>query len=269
MVKLLAPTKAKMSPKLDQLRTLQEAGFPNGELAMRELDEDLIYTLIMSDPADWPPILLTRTDAGYVIIDGRHRVEAAKRKGMKQIEATVKGYTSDTEAVEEAFQVNMKHGLRSSLQTRSDYAYWLHLTYPDMPQTEIAERAKIKQPTVSIAIARREAQEARDAAAEPHRKAASAAELRQRSLTRTFRTMTRTATKIFQIGAEADEDEMISTIQGTIKTDEDRQHLRRVGYLLLRSSTPQGEPWPPPDQPQELLPQRQPASKKERVRATR
>jgi predicted transcriptional regulator len=47
-------------------------------------------------------------------------------------------------------------GFASTATTRSDYAYWLFATYPDLKQNEIARRVGLTPSTVNAAMKKRE-----------------------------------------------------------------------------------------------------------------
>src|SRR5947199_3836808 len=140
--------------RIDELYRLDAARFPDAHLVTRPLDPDHLEALITSDPHQWPPVLVTRTDIGYVLIDGYHRKSAARSKGMVEVRAICKAYKMEMQVVEAAFEANIKHGLPSSKESRSKYAYWLSKSYPDMKQEEIGSRAGISQAAVSQAIVR-------------------------------------------------------------------------------------------------------------------
>jgi ParB-like chromosome segregation protein Spo0J len=156
MAKPLQEDKADFTLKISDIIPLEKSGILRAEMARREMDTDNIYQLVLSDPREWPPIETTLTDRGYVLIDGYHRVEAAKKKGMEALRAESKTYPDENAIIDATFRANFKHGLKASVENRSQYARWLHLTYPNMTQQEIADRCQIKQATVSKAIARAE-----------------------------------------------------------------------------------------------------------------
>jgi predicted transcriptional regulator len=60
--------------------------------------------------------------------------------------------------IEATFRANLKHGLQASQETKSDYCYWLHITYPTLTQQQIAARVGVTQSTVSRAIVQRKKQ---------------------------------------------------------------------------------------------------------------
>jgi hypothetical protein len=155
MVKLLPEEKPEFSIKLTDLHNLEDLGILTTEQAKkarREIDSDNLYQLILSDPESWPPILITLTDKGYGVVDGDHRWIAASRKGMKEIRAECKAFSDLNAVIDAKFSANLTHGLKASVENRSDYARWLHTAFPEMTQEQIAEKCKIRQATVSKAL---------------------------------------------------------------------------------------------------------------------
>lgn len=142
------------SINIEELRTFSLVGLPIE--AQRHLDATHLQYVEASDHRRWEPISITKTTRGYVIIDGLHRVEAAKRKKLRTIRAKSSTYASLNDIVDAAFSANLEHGLPASLGFRVDYAWWLHKTFPKMVQKEIAARAHIAQSTVSEAFQVRE-----------------------------------------------------------------------------------------------------------------
>ena len=154
MVEFFDEAQPNISIAIDALIHLRESGIPRAEPAEREIDWNHVESLKARDPAEWPPILITRTSIGYIIVDGYHRVAAALAKRRKKIQAEVRPFPNENALVETAFRSNLDHGLPASKESRSAYAWWLHETYPEMEQIEIARRARISQPTVSKVIKR-------------------------------------------------------------------------------------------------------------------
>ena len=129
-----------------------------GLFAMRPIDANNIESLVCSNPQTWPPILVTKSDRGYIYYDGQHRIEAAKILKRESIQGDCKTFQNVNELIEATFRANLKHGLQASQETKSDYCYWLSLTYPHLRQLEIAERVGVTQSTVSRAIHQRKKQ---------------------------------------------------------------------------------------------------------------
>lgn len=154
MVDFFNETQPDILIAISELIHIRESGIPNAEPAEREVNWDHVESLKARDAGELPPILVTRTSIGYIVIDGYHRIAAALAKRRKKIRAEVRPFPNEDEMVEAAFCSNRDHGLPASKENRSAYAWWLHITYPEMEQIEIAKRARISQPTVSKVIKR-------------------------------------------------------------------------------------------------------------------
>jgi DNA-binding MarR family transcriptional regulator len=156
MIEIINEARSSVLIPIDDLIHLREAGIPNAEMAERELLLERIESLKARPIEEWPAILITRTSIGYIVIDGYHRIAAALALGRKKILAEIRPFPNLNEMVEEAWRANRDHGQPLSAESRSAYAWWLHVTYPQMEQIEIAKRARISQPTVSKVIKRHE-----------------------------------------------------------------------------------------------------------------
>lgn len=231
MVKTESETR-EFTAQISELVPLEEAGIPHADLARRPLDKEHLETLILSDPRQWPPILVTKTDKGYVLIDGYHRKEAATDKGLAEIRATCQSYKTEQDIIEACFEANLRHGKPASKESRSNYAYWLHITFPDMDQKEIARRAGVKQSTVSVAISRRKRQEAAKKAGARHKDEA------QEHMRRTFRSLARDATRFADEIKELEEGEQRSIIIEELDDIEEREKLLSIAKLIEEILTP-------------------------------
>jgi len=225
MVTLLPEVNPEISLKLSDLHALEAVDIPNAKLARREIDPDHIYQLVLSDPDEWPPIMVTATDQGYVVSDGYHRWEAAKRKGMKEIRAEVKPFDNEHALIEATFRANMKHGLKSSVENRSNYARWLNLTFPELTQQQIAERCQLRQATVSKALAR-----AKNGEQKPE-EGAPAPEQRRKEVIRTCKHLTQDATHLLDSIKPLPEAEQRAAITEAFSI-RDRELLRQILRLL-------------------------------------
>jgi hypothetical protein len=240
MATLLSDEEENLSLHPLDLISLKDARVPGGAFAMRKPDQEQLESLRQSDSSLWPNILVTLCTNGYIVIDGYHRWEIAKEQGWK-LKATCKAYQSENAVVEAAFRANLGHGLRASKETKGDYAYWLHVCYPQMEQTEIATRTGMTQGGVSKAIARRE-EEAKEAA----RKATQDeqerdTEERNQRMTQSCRKLARIAGQFLADIEDLDDADVVNLVNTTIKKPEDRAKLIRVGQLLL-GRTPQTQP---------------------------
>jgi predicted transcriptional regulator len=155
---LLSGSNEVVSLDLSSLRDLDTVGFHDGRLPLRDTDKEHIEHLVASDLLDIPPITVVHTTEGYVIVDGYHRVEAAKILHMQIIPALIQSYQTEEDVIEAAFQANLKHGLPADHKIRGEYACWLHDTY-EIPQVEIAKRVGMSQPTVSRILRKKQQEE--------------------------------------------------------------------------------------------------------------
>ncbi|SRR5712691_740429 len=134
--------------EITQLLDLEVAGFSDGYIPLREIDQEHIEHLVASELTDIPPITVVKTTDGYAVVDGYHRVEAAKALKMITLPAKIGTYANEDEVIEAAFMANLQHGLPANHDNRTMFACWLNDNY-EMSQAEIAKRVGMSQPTVS------------------------------------------------------------------------------------------------------------------------
>ena len=113
------------------------------------LKEAHVKLLMASDPAAWPPLLITPGEDGrYLIIDGFHRYEAATRLGLDALPCRI-----DPEAgYPEGFAANLTHGLPLTLAERKAFACWLHDDDPTLSYRELGRRSGLNHATVKRAL---------------------------------------------------------------------------------------------------------------------
>ncbi|MGW0777447.1 pseudouridine-5'-phosphate glycosidase [Streptomyces sp. NPDC002835] len=107
-------------------------------------DEEHVQRLVESE-TEWPPILVHR--ATHHVIDGMHRLRAAKQKGHDFIRVEFFD-GSEEEAFVEAVRVNTRHGLPLSLEDRRSAAERIIASRQDMSDRRIAECAGLSAKTV-------------------------------------------------------------------------------------------------------------------------
>lgn len=223
--------------RLTNLHSLEDANISGAELAHRELDQEWIATLVVSgDPWTLPPILITRTEqAGYVVIDGYHRIEAVRLSGMDEIRAICKTFTSENEIIEARFEANMHHGLDLSPQNRSQYAVWLHQVYPDIEAQEIARRTGIKLSSVSQAISRREPYQAKSIDQNTNALHERNQGNQHEYIRRDCEQLIHDAGQLFQDISTLTESEQRAALARSVQSIEDRNVLFKVAVLLEQS----------------------------------
>jgi hypothetical protein len=113
------------------------------------LDRKHLALLAESDPADWPPLLVSPLDSGqYTLIDGFHRYDDATRRKLADLPCEI----IEDAGLQEAFAADLKHGLPLSLADRRDYTRWLHGEHPDWSLRQIGRACGLSHNTVSAAL---------------------------------------------------------------------------------------------------------------------
>ena len=171
--------------------------------------------------------LITHCTSGYLIIDGYHRWEVAKRRHLRALKAICRVYENENEVIEAAFRANLLHGLNASVETRGDYAYWLHITYPEMQQNDISHRVGITQGAVSKAIARRSS----DARKALQQGETCNEDMQKKQMKKSCRHFTRVATHFLDDVQQLNDAEL-RAIFNTVMTREEQAKLARISRLL-------------------------------------
>jgi hypothetical protein len=113
------------------------------------LSEAHVRVCCESDPASWPPLLVTPNEAGgYDLIDGFHRFEAANRLGLQALPCRIDPAADYFTAV----AANITHGLPLSLADRKAAAVWLAEQEPDLSYRELGRRVGLSDKTVKRAL---------------------------------------------------------------------------------------------------------------------
>ncbi len=110
------------------------------------VDEDHV-TLLMETPGEWPPVLATR---GGRVIDGTHRLIAARRCGLPNLSVTWFDGTDD-EAFAEAVHRNVAHGLPLSFHDRVEALRHLLRSHRDWSDRRLASICAVSPRTVAHA----------------------------------------------------------------------------------------------------------------------
>jgi predicted transcriptional regulator/uncharacterized ParB-like nuclease family protein len=227
-MQLLPEERERITLSLASLTALKQVSV-TGQFATRDLNEQHAEALVLSNEQEWAPILVTCTaEHGYLYYDGQHRIEAARRKGRTTIVADCHAFTSENALIEATFQANLRHGLQATQEYRSDYAYWLYVTFgKHMTQEQIAARAGITQSSVSRAIASRE-RRLRQAA---EGQLAGETQEKQGQFSKKLLKFART---IYSEADTREYDDLVAQVRDlVVKKPEDRDALYYVGQLLI------------------------------------
>jgi hypothetical protein len=99
-------------------------------------------------PEGWPPLKVVRQGESYLLVDGYHRLEAAKNLGFESIRVEVVDVTPDEDLHELAFALNAAHGRPLSLVDRKAFAERLLRAQSWLADREIARRCGLAANTV-------------------------------------------------------------------------------------------------------------------------
>lgn len=110
------------------------------------LDEAHVETLAELD-GKWPPLLVW-ADHPSVVIDGAHRLAAARRLGHPTVQVVAFHGTAD-EAFVEAVRRNVGHGLPLSVGDRTTAGQQILARHPDWSDRRIAEACALSPHTVA------------------------------------------------------------------------------------------------------------------------
>lgn len=131
------------------------------------LSESHIRLLMEVGPDHWPPLLVSPADNDtYDVIDGFHRLEAARRLGLAALPCTIAAGAGYPEAV----AANIAHGLPLTKADRADAARWWHETEPGVSYREIGRRVGLSDKTVKRAVGEVPVESRRPASPDPIRR---------------------------------------------------------------------------------------------------
>jgi ParB-like chromosome segregation protein Spo0J len=102
--------------------------------------------LLAEVPESWPPILVSRRDGS--VIDGLHRVAAARQLGLERLPAVFFDGSPD-DAYVEFVRRNVGHGLALTLDERRAATRRILLTHPDLSDRGVASVCGLSPKTVA------------------------------------------------------------------------------------------------------------------------
>jgi ParB-like chromosome segregation protein Spo0J len=112
------------------------------------VDQDYVRDL-EAVPDHWPPVKVVKRDDRYLLVDGFHRLTAAKNLGLKEIQAEVLQVQDDEDLHALAFRLNASHGQPLTLADRRAFAARLLETHPELSNREVSRQSGLAQATVS------------------------------------------------------------------------------------------------------------------------
>jgi hypothetical protein len=109
------------------------------------------YAEILSEGSEWtfPPVeLMRRKDGSLVLVDGWHRVEAARRNEWETVSARVSSGT-DNQIFEAALAANAEHGLRRTNDDKRKAVAAALKKWPGFDARKIAKKCRVSHTFVS------------------------------------------------------------------------------------------------------------------------
>ncbi len=112
------------------------------------LDREHIRAL-QESPQNWPPVVAVEQEGKYLLVDGFHRLQAARNLGLESVRVRIVPAPQEGDLHALAFSLNASHGRPLSLADRRAYAERLLKTRPQLSDREIGRRAGLAGNTVS------------------------------------------------------------------------------------------------------------------------
>ncbi|MDP9455395.1 MAG: ParB N-terminal domain-containing protein [Actinomycetota bacterium] len=98
----------------------------------------------------WPPLKVVRQDGRYLLVDGFHRLEAARHLGLESVLVKVLEPPEDGDLRALAFSLNAQHGRPLSLADRRAFAERLLRDRSHLADREIGRRCGLSGNTVGV-----------------------------------------------------------------------------------------------------------------------
>jgi ParB-like chromosome segregation protein Spo0J len=127
---ILYPTAERVQEvPIQHIKTFEDVGIEDANLIMRPVNRSHVKRL--AESKSFPPVEVAHIQHNgtfpFLLVDGKHRLEAAKLLKRQSIEVRTKSYASGEALAEAAIAANLRHGLLSQESKRGDYVVWLYL----------------------------------------------------------------------------------------------------------------------------------------------
>jgi ParB-like chromosome segregation protein Spo0J len=97
----------------------------------------------------WPPVSVVERGEHFVLVDGFHRLRAAKNLKLQTLHVTVLNVAGDEDLHALAFSINAKHGRPLSLKDRRAFGIRQLCSHTNWSDREIGRRSGLAQPTIT------------------------------------------------------------------------------------------------------------------------
>ena len=152
---ILYPTAERIQEApLSQIITFAEIDIDNSELLVRPINKAHVKRI--ADSGSWPAIECVQMQNNgtfpYLLVDGNHRLGAAKLLKRQSMEVRTKSYASGEAVAEAAIAANLRHGLLPQEKKKSDFVIWLYLNGYQDNLEGIAEKTLLSLTVVERTI---------------------------------------------------------------------------------------------------------------------
>ena len=106
------------------------------------------YASMMREDVSFPPVAVFQIEGKNALVDGFHRVAAAKRSGRKSIASILRQGTRG-DAIKFAITANTSHGLRFTNEDKRRAVNLAMKAFPESTDRELAKLCAVSQPFVS------------------------------------------------------------------------------------------------------------------------
>lgn len=98
----------------------------------------------------WPPLVVVSDGGnGFILVDGFHRLTAAKELGLETVPVQVVDAAADDDLLPLAFDLNSKHGLPLTLDDRRAFARYLLESDPSGSDRSLGKRCGLSAATIA------------------------------------------------------------------------------------------------------------------------
>lgn len=100
-------------------------------------------------PATWPPIVVVQRDDQYIVVDGCHRLEAARQLGLAEVACEVQTEPEGSDLKAVAFALNREHGKPLTLaDCKAEAERLLRAEGSQLSNVIIAKRCRLSDKTI-------------------------------------------------------------------------------------------------------------------------
>jgi hypothetical protein len=124
----------------------------------RPLDMQHVAALVATnEPDKWPPIIVAPINNKYGRIAGKHRIAAARKLGLEQLNAIARYYPDRAAMYVDMWEDNIRNGKPLTTKERKAFSVQLHTLQPGLSLRELGRRVGFPHPTTKRALEEQDA----------------------------------------------------------------------------------------------------------------